>query len=430
MAPFDGGRGPHLPPGKRWRGYASEKSGMKPSNAQARATNHPSSSQTRKTVAWRTNWKQQKVAVRKSCRNEKRECPGQEHDCECEPKWKKQLRLETPWANDVPKTYRNEEWKVGYEDLPAVESDERCTPTWQGQQIDPQVLASASDTNHVRDVSWSDLRIFKRIGIGAYADVLGGKFRGRKVAIKRFKNADINLKNQTGGEESPENATTALDVWSKMQEEASRLVRYRHPNVSRIVGICQWPPALVLELAGRGSLWDFLRRHRKLSSQMQWKFASDIANAMSHLHNMQPPLVHRDLTSSNVLITDQLQAKVADLGIATVGVADVREEAGSFGAVPWMAPEVLRETGVLSEKCDVYSFGVIVWELATGLVPWGDMNPYRVMVAVAREGARLPIPADCPDWMKKIMRSCWQEEPAYRPDFERLSALLAGVCCT
>lgn len=403
---------------------------MKPSTAQARASNHPTNSQKQKAVAWRTNWKHQKVAVRKSCGNEKKECPGQVHDCECEPKWKKQLRLETPWAEDVPTAGKCEEWSVGCENIMAVESDERCTSTWQEQQIDPQVLASASDTNHVRDVSWSDLRIFKRIGIGAYADVLGGKFRGRKVAIKRFKNAEVDLKNQMGdGQESAGDVTTSWDVWSKMQEEASRLVRYRHPNISRIVGICQWPPALVLELAGKGSLWDFLRRHGTPSPQMQWKFASDIANAMNHLHKMQPPLIHRDLTSSNVLITDQLQAKVADLGMATSGAANEREEAGSFGAVPWMAPEVLRDTGVLSEKCDVYSFGVIVWELATGLMPWGDMNPYRVMVAVAREGARLPIPGDCPDWMKQIMTSCWQEVPAHRPDFNRLSALLARVCC-
>lgn len=403
---------------------------MQPSTAQARASNHASSSQKQNAVAWRTERKLQKVAVRKSCGNEKKVCPGQEHDCECEPKWKKQLRLETPWAEDVHAKYEDAEWSVGYEDLLPVESEDPCTSTWDGQQIDPQVLASASDTNHVREVSWSDLRIFKRIGIGAYADVLVGRFRGKKVAIKRFKNADVDAKKQLGdGQESPGNATTAWDVWSKMQEEASRLVRYRHPNVSRIVGICQWPPALVLELAGRGSLWDFLRRHGKLSPQMQWSFASDIANAMNHLHEMQPPLIHRDLTSSNVLITDQFQAKVADLGMATTGVATNREEAGSFGAVPWMAPEILRDTGVQNEKCDVYSFGVIIWELATGLMPWGDMNPYRVMVAVAREGARLPIPADCPGWMKQIMSSCWQEVPAHRPDFTRLSALLAGVCC-
>lgn len=430
MAPYDGGHGPHLPPGKRWRGYASEKAGVKTSATQPRPSQPHSASQKQTTVILRTNLKLKKVAVRKSCGDEKKECQGQEHDCECEPSWKKHLRLDTPWAEDAKNDTRNTTSCMEHQDPMPIEPDTTGTDAWEWKRIDTQLLASASDTNHVRDVAWSDLRIFGRIGTGAYADVLGGTFRGKKVAVKRFRTTNDDPNDRTmDARGTSEQLITTGNVWSKMRDEASRLVRYRHPNICKIVGMCQSPPALILELAERGSLRDFLRRHGKLPSRMQWKFARDIANAMKHLHEMQPPLIHRDLTSSNILITKYFQAKVADLGMATTGNATGLEEAGSFGAVPWMAPEVLRDTEAQDEKCDVFSFGVIVWELATGLMPWSEMNPFRVMVAVAREGARLPIPEDCPSWMKQVMRSCWQEAPADRPDFDTLTVHLETATC-
>lgn len=85
----------------------------------------------------------------------------------------------------------------------------------------------------------------------------------------------------------------------------------------------------------------------------------------------------------------------------------------------WMAPEVLMNES-FTFKADVYSFGVIIWELLTGKVPWKGMLPAQIICGVAFNGMRLTIPEETDDRLVSLMRDCWQEEPADRPSFDEI----------
>ena len=96
------------------------------------------------------------------------------------------------------------------------------------------------------------------------------------------------------------------------------------------------------------------------------------------------------------------------------------------GSVQWAAPEVLLGHGY-SEKCDVWSFGVVCWETMTARVPFDGMSQVLVATRVALEGMRLPVPADAPMPLLRLMARCWAEVPALRPDFAEVLAELQAL---
>ena len=89
----------------------------------------------------------------------------------------------------------------------------------------------------------------------------------------------------------------------------------------------------------------------------------------------------------------------------------------------WMAPEVI-EHAPYGTKADVFSFGIVLWELLTGRVPYADMSPLQAAVGVVQKGLRPPIPSDCPTVLADVMRQCWAKNPNDRPTFEALKVQL------
>ncbi|GJN19364.1 hypothetical protein PR202_gb06633 [Eleusine coracana subsp. coracana] len=120
------------------------------------------------------------------------------------------------------------------------------------------------------------------------------------------------------------------------------------------------------------------------------------AKGMNYLHSSHPTIVHRDLKSPNLLVDRNWVVKPE-----------------------WMAPEVLRNEPS-NEKCDVYSFGVILWELATMRVPWSGLNPMQVVGAVGFQNKRLEIPREVDPQVANIISSCWENDPSKRPSFSQL----------
>ncbi|XP_038054952.1 tyrosine-protein kinase receptor Tie-1-like [Patiria miniata] len=214
----------------------------------------------------------------------------------------------------------------------------------------------------------------------------------------------------------------------------------KHPNIVSMLGYCTetQPFYLILEYLSRGNLQQYLRAKKDA-----WRvdavegaqpacpfqlltFASEIANGMDYLSSMG--CIHRDLATRNILLSDDLVCKLSDFGLARDISETEQYEKTSRGLVPvrWLALECLVQN-VYTTMSDVWSFGVLLWEIVT----LGD-HPYRGMSAseiidVLAEGYRLPNPSHCHNQLYTLMMECWRLSPSRRPSFGCLKRMLDSM---
>ncbi|KAI9918516.1 hypothetical protein PsorP6_011968 [Peronosclerospora sorghi] len=140
-----------------------------------------------------------------------------------------------------------------------------------------------------------------------------------------------------------------------------------HPNICMLLGACLVPEtrALVIELVEQGLLWAVLRtRQQQLTDEMRPQFLFDTARGMSYRHQFELPILHRDMKSPNLLVERDFSIKISDFGLSRV-----KAQIQNCGTVQWMEPEVLGNRKY-TEKADVFSFGIVVWEIFTGQCPY------------------------------------------------------------
>ncbi|CAH8361546.1 unnamed protein product [Eruca vesicaria subsp. sativa] len=262
------------------------------------------------------------------------------------------------------------------------------------------------------EILWDDLTIGEEIGKGSCGTVYRGLWLGSVVAVKVFSK-----------EEHPE------EVIQSFRQEVSMMKRLRHPNVLLFMGAVTSPQRLciVSELLPRGSLFQLLQRKM---SKLDWRrrilMALDIAHGMNYLHCCSPPIVHRDLKSSNLLVDRNLTVKVADFGLSRVKHETYLTTKFGKGTPQWMAPEVLRNESA-DEKSDIYSFGVVLWELATEKIPWETLNSMQVIGAVGFMNQRLEIPKDIDPLWISLIESCWHSDAKLRSTFQELTEKLKDL---
>ncbi|CAN6926727.1 unnamed protein product [Brassica oleracea] len=204
------------------------------------------------------------------------------------------------------------------------------------------------------EILWEDLTIGEQIGQGSCGTVYHGLWFGSDVAVKVFSKQEY-----------------SEDVIQSFRQEVLLMKRLRHPNVLLFMGAVTSPPRLCImsEFLPRGSLFRLLQRS---ASKLDWRrrihMALDIARGMNYLHHCSPPIVHRDLKSSNLLVDKNWTVKVADFGLSRIKHETYLTTKSGKGTPQWMAPEVLR-----NESADE-NFGVVLWELATEKIPWETLN--------------------------------------------------------
>ncbi|KAM1894727.1 hypothetical protein ACFX13_043598 [Malus domestica] len=259
------------------------------------------------------------------------------------------------------------------------------------------------------EILWEDLQIGERIGIGSYGEVYHADWNGTEVAVKKFLDQDF-----------------SGDALVQFKCEVEIMLRLRHPNVVLFMGAVTRPPhfSILTEFLPRGSLYRLLHRpNSQLDERRRMRMALDVAKGMNYLHTSHPTVVHRDLKSPNLLVDKNWNVKVCDFGLSRTKHHTYLSSKSTAGTPEWMAPEVLRNEPA-NEKCDVYSFGVILWELATCCIPWKGLNPMQVVGAVGFQNRRLEIPEDIDPVVAEIIRDCWQIEPNLRPSFSQLMVRL------
>ncbi|CAG7878232.1 serine/threonine-protein kinase STY8 [Brassica rapa] len=255
------------------------------------------------------------------------------------------------------------------------------------------------------EILWDDLTIGEQIGQGSCGTVYHGLWFGSDVAVKVFSKQEY-----------------SKEIIQSFRQEVSLMRRLRHPNVLLFMGAVTSPPRLciVSEFLPRGSLFRLLQRN---TSKLDWRrrinMAMDIARGMNYLHHCSPPIIHRDLKSSNLLVDKNWTVKVADFGLSRIKHETYLTSKSGKGTPQWMAPEVLRNESA-DEKSDIYSFGVVLWELATEKIPWETLNSMQVIGAVGFMNQRLEIPKDIDPLWIALMESCWHSDTKLRPTFREL----------
>ncbi|KAH0921797.1 hypothetical protein HID58_021815 [Brassica napus] len=259
------------------------------------------------------------------------------------------------------------------------------------------------------EILWEEITVAERIGLGSYGEVYRGDWHGTAVAVKKFIDQDI-----TG------------EALEEFRSEVRMMRRLRHPNIVLFMGAVTRPPnlSIVTEFLPRGSLYRLIHRpNNQLDERKRLRMALDAARGMNYLHSCNPVIVHRDLKSPNLLVDKNWVVKVCDFGLSRMKLSTYLSSKSTAGTAEWMAPEVLRNEPA-DEKCDVYSYGVILWELFTLQQPWGKMNPMQVVGAVGFQHRRLEIPESVDPRIADIISKCWQTDPRLRPSFAEIMTSL------
>ncbi|KAK7244969.1 hypothetical protein RIF29_39798 [Crotalaria pallida] len=256
------------------------------------------------------------------------------------------------------------------------------------------------------DIPWSDLVLKERIGSGSFGTVHRAEWNDSEVAVKILMEQDFYAERSM-----------------EFLREVAIMKLLRHPNIVLFMGAVTQPPnlSIVTEYLSRGSLYRLLHKpgaREMLDERRRLSMAYDVAKGMNYLHKRNPPIVHRDLKSPNLLvdkkytvkirmrISDVYRIAVADFGLSRLKANTFLSSKSAVGTPEWMAPEVLRDEPS-NEKSDIYSFGVILRELATLQQPWSNLNPAQVVAAVGFKGKRLEIPHDLNPRLASIIESCW-----------------------
>ncbi|VAI93068.1 unnamed protein product [Triticum turgidum subsp. durum] len=274
-----------------------------------------------------------------------------------------------------------------------------------------------------RIIKNDDLEELQELGSGTFGTVYHGKWRGSDVAIKRIN--DRCFAGKPSEQEKMRN-----DFWN----EASNLADLHHPNVVAFYGVVLDGPggsiATVTEYMVNGSLRTALLKNSKsLDRRKRLIIAMDTAFGMEYLHNKN--IVHFDLKSDNLLVNlrdpQRPICKVGDLGLSKVKCQTLIS-GGVRGTLPWMAPELLNgSSSLVSEKVDVFSFGIVLWELLTGEEPYADLH---YGVGIVSNTLRPQVPDSCdPEW-RSLMEQCWATEPSERPSFTQIAVRLRAMAAS
>ncbi|CAA0832225.1 Protein kinase superfamily protein with octicosapeptide/Phox/Bem1p domain [Striga hermonthica] len=276
------------------------------------------------------------------------------------------------------------------------------------------------DPSSLQIIKNSDLEELRELGAGTYGTVYHGKWRGSDVAIKRIK------KSCFVGRSSEQERLTA-EFW----HEAEILSKLHHPNVVAFYGVVQDGPggtlATVTEFMVNGSLRHVLiSKDRHLDRRKRLIIAMDAAFGMEYLHSRN--IVHFDLKCDNLLVnlkdSSRPICKVGDFGLSKIK-RNTLVTGGVRGTLPWMAPELLNgSSSKVSEKVDVFSFGIVLWEILTGEEPYANMHYGAIIGGIVNNTLRPPVPSFCdPEW-RLLMEQCWAPDPFVRPSFTEIAQRL------
>jgi serine/threonine protein kinase len=220
---------------------------------------------------------------------------------------------------------------------------------------------------------------------------------------------------------------------SAFEREAALLAELRHPNVVQLLRVATRPqPCIVVErlvcslhaLLHEGGGSAELRQRMLSGAAATLSICQHICRGMAYLHALEPPVLHRNLKSQNLLVDEAGRVKISDFGWARLLAQDLGRT--YFAGWQWVAPEILAGARY-SLQSDVYSFAMVAWEALTQAIPFGGKNSVQVALAVLNQKLRPEIPDWCAPALAELLADCWDDDAARRPMFESVLERLADA---
>ena len=289
---------------------------------------------------------------------------------------------------------------------PHSDTENKRTPSRPSIQLTPVLQIPFKELEYDKKID--------KIGSGSYGEVYRGWWQGKySVAVKELTGtltavAEKDLYREAG----------IMAYMAKVSTEP-------YPTV-RLFGLAMEKPnyALVMEYVPNGTLFDLLQLYSeaKLPWDLRYQLAVDIADGIALLHRQH--ILHRDLRSHNILLNiteGRLRAKLSDFGLSTVKssvrtYSTVPKKTESVGTLAWMAPELHTRGGQSSPASDIYSFGMVLWELLTNAIPFADAQGNTDLISkwVVTDRETETIPSDCPSELAALIKKCWAFKPEDR----------------
>ncbi|XP_022081154.1 hepatocyte growth factor receptor-like [Acanthaster planci] len=299
------------------------------------------------------------------------------------------------------------------------------TETYTEQQLDATSIFLGNKVSIAADdvqIKFHQLEIGEELGKGAFGKVF-------QAALTDW---------PSDGEQNTVAVKTVEDTDPskviKFLKEGLLMKNFSHPNVLKLLGLTfdrMGQPLIVLPFMANGDLKSFVKmRKQELTHTQLMMFAYHVALGMEYLAGQK--FVHRDLAARNCLVDDEFVTKISDFGLSRdLDESDYYTSGEQQAKLPvkWMAPESM-ERLVYSTKSDVWSYGVLLWELfSRGQTPYPEIQNRDVYLFL-KTGKRMDPPRFCPIKISDIMRRCWLESPKKRPSFRQIAVELEKVVTT
>ena len=263
----------------------------------------------------------------------------------------------------------------------------------------------------LQEIRHTDLNYEDELGEGGFGIVYQGVWQHATVAIKKLKHQKL-----------------TEDSVAELHAEASLMSQLHNPHIVQFYGFCFESPhfAIVMEYMPDGSMYGLLHSDHPLTWDARTLMGIDVGAGLEYLH--QQDILHRDLKSMNVLLYQQggaYRCKLTDFGLSKVkNETKLTTTLGGKGTLAWMAPELFERRAIYSKASDVYSYAVVLWELAARAIPFADAhNPALISTWVGR-GDREDIPTDTPASLIDAISQSWAQDPAARLSASQIVDLL------
>jgi len=267
-----------------------------------------------------------------------------------------------------------------------------------------------------------DLEYTLKLGSGSSGKVYKGLYKGKDVAVKVLK------------------SITTQGQLEEFKKEFQIMCAIRSPYMVAFYGACFEPKlCMVMEFCSRDSLYHVMNNRKySIGWDKFFKFALQMTRGIECLHNWTPQIVHRDFKSLNLLVNEGWDCKVSDFGLSRFNTADNLETLSKIrGTFAYCAPEVASGSGVpYSTKSDVYSIGIVFWELLMRVITGEYHRPFSEFPHIkmdfqimlnSKEGLRPTLPTTVPKSLQELYLACVDQEPVNRPSCGEIAEKLLKI---
>ncbi|XP_036296921.1 mixed lineage kinase domain-like protein [Pipistrellus kuhlii] len=275
-------------------------------------------------------------------------------------------------------------------------------------------------TYEVKEINKKDISVLKSLKKNEFSEVFEGKYFESTVAIKVFNNVQSRHPNM---------------VRRVFKNEAMTMKKFDSPDILHIYGICidetVTPPqfSIVMDYCELGTLRELLDKKKDLTLADRITLARGAANGLCRLHHSEPPELHKNISSRSFLVTKDYRVKLSGFKLSetqtSIGRTTKRKKEERVNSTAYFSPQTMKNPYIKKDiKAEIYSFGIVLWEIITGKIPFEGYDSKKICQLVVKDQYQEPLGEDCPPQLREIIDSCRAYEPSRRPSVKEISEKL------